>query len=233
MLPHHARGAVRHRPLRAVEPRRRVRLHAQDPLLPQRLRARLLHHADPQRPDLPLHQGLRHQRQPDSGFLLGHGAVPAHPGLRREAVHQLPLRTHVLASGHHLLRLQAVPAPGRVYILLNDGVNRAADSVPVQVLLLGDGVLLLYGHTARPRGLLHLLGLPRVRALDVHRAHVLHDRTTQLPVPARYALLPGPGHLLHLGQLRLRQTKARFQTVQWQEQGVGQAARLYRGEIHD
>jgi 7-dehydrocholesterol reductase len=40
--------------------------------------------------------------------------------------------------------------------------------------------------TARPRGLLHLLGLPRLRALDVHRAHVLHDRATQVPTIPLY-----------------------------------------------
>ena len=109
--------------------------------------------------------------------------------------------------GHPAGDLRVPPVPTRRLPRgLRRRVRRAHVRVQLQVFRLGDGVLQQHGHPARPRGVLHLLGMPRVGARRVRLTRAVHrvrstPGATRRGNRARHLRARVP---LHLDQLRLR-----------------------------
>ena len=95
----------------------------------------------------------------------------AHAQFLKCAAAPRPSRIYARRTAPSLL-IASSPAQVRPRLVVHGGERRAPARVHHQVLLVGDRLLVLDGHPARPRGLLHLLGLPRVASHHLHRAHV-------------------------------------------------------------
>lgn len=107
--------------------------------------------------------------------VFGPAARACHPHASNTISKLLQLR-HLLRSAHVIAcRLHRVlPA-----VLFSEAVlplpRAGADTFPALPAQVGDGVLGHDGHHARPRGVLHLLGLPRVGAVCVHLPGAVPD----------------------------------------------------------
>ena len=184
-----------------------------------RVLACALHCAASQRPILPELIGQRHDRQSDLRLLLGHGAVPARVRHRREGVHQLSFRHDRLAAAGAHLRAEELRDLGlrRQHV----GVGGAADDLLHEVLLVGVGLHAHHRHHARPRRLLHLLGLPGVYPRLVR---LCQSVPRQPPRPAGSYVEPGDPigrYNGHRHQLPRRQAEAGRATNQRPVPGVG------------
>mmetsp|Transcript_1994 Transcript_1994/g.4489 ORF Transcript_1994/g.4489 Transcript_1994/m.4489 type:complete len:419 (-) Transcript_1994:23-1279(-) len=229
-LPLHARAFLCDVVPRVLQPRARARAAWRDHRGDQPVRAWVLRDAHPEGALRAEQLRQRRMRQSHLRLLLGYGAVPTHRPARPEDVHQLPVGHDAVEPAPPLLHREAdgtVRKPERRDARVRDPHR----GVRLQVLRLGGGLHEVDRHHARPRWILHLLGMPRLGAVAVHEPVAVLRAQPRSDQPRNGGIHAVCWPADDLGQLRRRSPACGLPHGEWPMQRVGQARKVHQGKV--